>query len=121
MVKFAVKEPESGALESWVARQGVEVVISDLVQTETLRFIRRMAADRIGEMQRQLASLPSVRMTSAIFARAAMLEPLQLRSLDALHLASALSIGDELEGVITYDRRLAESCETYGVPVVAPV
>jgi predicted nucleic acid-binding protein len=58
-------------------------------------------------------------MPSSVFERAAMLEPALLRSLDALHLAAALELGDDLEGVVTYDRRLAESAEALGIRVVA--
>ena len=43
-----------------------------------------------------------------------------MRSLDALHLASALGLGDDLEGVVTYDGRLAEAVAMIGYPVVAP-
>jgi len=49
-----------------------------------------------------------------------MLDSDNLRSLDALHLSSALELGDELSGVITYDRRVAESAAALGISVVAP-
>jgi hypothetical protein len=50
-----------------------------------------------------------------------MLEPDLLRSLDALHLAAALEIGDELEAMVTYDHRLAQDAQTLGISVVAPM
>jgi predicted nucleic acid-binding protein len=50
-----------------------------------------------------------------------MLEPRLLRSLDSLHVAAALEIGDELEGPVTYDRRLAKSAWALGIGVAAPV
>ncbi|MBK5250721.1 MAG: VapC toxin family PIN domain ribonuclease, partial [Actinomycetales bacterium] len=43
-----------------------------------------------------------------------------LRSLDAVHLAAALSLGDDLEGIVTYDDRLAEAAQANGVPVASP-
>jgi hypothetical protein len=50
-----------------------------------------------------------------------MLEARLLRSLDSLHVAAALEIGDELEGLVTYDRRLTESAQALGIGVVAPM
>ena len=54
------------------------------------------------------------------FERAAEIEPDLLRSPDALHLAAALELGDDLEGIVTSDDRLAEAAHRYGIPVVAP-
>ena len=57
---------------------------------------------------------------SDIYERAAELDPSILRTLDAVHLAWALAMGDDLEGVVTYDERLAAAARIYGVQVVAP-
>ena len=59
-------------------------------------------------------------MSTAVFERAARLEPQLLRGLDALHLAAALELGDELEGVLTYDQRLVKGCQVFGIRVVSP-
>ena len=67
-----------------------------------------------------LDALILVRLSTAVCERAAMLEPDLLRSLDALHLAAALEIGDELEAMVTYDLRLAQGAEALGISVVAP-
>jgi predicted nucleic acid-binding protein len=55
-----------------------------------------------------------------VFEGAGRLEPSGLRSLDAIHLAAALDLGDDLEGLVTYDDRLAEAAVSNGVAVVAP-
>jgi predicted nucleic acid-binding protein len=55
-----------------------------------------------------------------LYTAAAFLEPLSMRSLDAIHLAAALSLGDDLSGVVTYDERLAEACAWHGLQVIAP-
>lgn len=60
-------------------------------------------------------------LSTAVCERAAILEPDLLRSLDALHLAAALEIGDELEGMVAYDHRLSESARALGISVVAPM
>lgn len=53
-----------------------------------------------------LDSLTLLRLSTALCERAAVLDPVVLRNLDALHLAAALELGDELEGIVTYDGRL---------------
>jgi len=68
-----------------------------------------------------LDSLVLVTLSTAVCERAAMLEPDLLRSLDSLHLAAALEFGDELEGIITYDQRLAEGARSLGISVIAPM
>jgi uncharacterized protein len=67
-----------------------------------------------------LDSLILVTLSTAVCERAAILEPVVLRSLDSLHLAAALEVGDELEGIVTYDQRLADGAKALGLRVVAP-
>jgi len=55
-----------------------------------------------------------------IRARAALLEPATIRPLDALHLATAIEVGDALDAVITYDARMAEAARSLGLVVNAP-
>jgi predicted nucleic acid-binding protein len=61
-----------------------------------------------------------MRISNETYERAARLGPDGLRSLDALHLACALELGDELEGIVTYDDRLAEAAKSNGIEVIAP-
>ena len=72
------------------------------------------------DAQRVVAQIAVVEPTAAILARAAILEPVTLRSLDALHLATALEIGDDLDGLVTYDARLSAAAATVGLAVLAP-
>lgn len=67
-----------------------------------------------------LDSITIVTLPTASFERAAELEPTLLRSLDAVHLAAALELGDELDGIVTYDDRLTEAAKLHGVRVIAP-
>jgi predicted nucleic acid-binding protein len=67
-----------------------------------------------------LESLPLMRLSTEVFERAAMLEPDLRRSLDCLHLAAALELGDDLEAIVTYDTRLAEAARSLGIDVVSP-
>jgi uncharacterized protein len=61
-----------------------------------------------------------VELSAGIADAAAKLEPPSLRTLDAVHLASALSLGDDLGAFVAYDRRLAEAAEAAGIEVLAP-
>jgi uncharacterized protein len=94
---------------------------SDLLRTELLGATRTAAPEQMVQARAVLDSLILVTLSTAVCERAAMLEADVLRSLDSLHLAAALEIGDELEAVVTYDRRLADGARALGISVVAPV
>jgi uncharacterized protein len=85
-----------------------------------VRAVRRAVPDLITDAQQVIAQIAVVEPNEAIRARAALLEPVTLRSLDALHLATALEIGDELDGLVTYDARLSAAAATAGLEVLAP-
>jgi predicted nucleic acid-binding protein len=74
----------------------------------------------VPQAQRVVSQLAVVEPTESIRARAALLDPVTLRSLDALHLATALEVGDELDGLVTYDARMAAAAKTLGLAVLAP-
>jgi predicted nucleic acid-binding protein len=59
-------------------------------------------------------------MIDEVRALAATMEPVELRTLDAIHLSCALALGDELAGVLTYDHRMADAARSRGIAVVAP-
>lgn len=118
-VKLVVKEAETSALRRWI-RVHEQLVSSDLTRTELLRATRRHAADRVTEARAVLDSLALLSITSDVCERAALLDPPDQRALDALHLASALLLGDDLEGVVTYDARMAAAAHALGLAVVAP-
>lgn len=61
-----------------------------------------------------------VAVPTAVFEGAGRLDPTEMRSLDAVHLAAALDLGDDLEGMVTYDDRLAGAAIANGVAVVTP-
>jgi uncharacterized protein len=118
--KLVVREKHSAAMRRFAETNDGSLVASDLVRTEALRTARRHSSAILIETRSRLEALITLSLTPEVFDRAAELDPRILRTLDALHLASALSIGDELEGVVTYDLRMAESAELHGVRAVAP-
>lgn len=119
-VKLVVGERGSKALLAWAAAHADEVVSSDLLRTELFRATRRAAPEHLRRARTVLDSITILALPAGVFERAGELEPPEMRSLDALHLAVALDLGDDLDGIVTYDERLAAAAELHGVAVVAP-
>ena len=120
-VKLVVAERGSTALRRWLQSRDDRLFSSDLLRTELLRATRRAAPEQMVQARAVVDSLMLLRLTTDICERAAMLEPDLLRSLDALHLAAALEMGDELEGLVSYDQRMSQGAGTLGIEVVAPI
>jgi len=120
VVKLVVAEPESAALRCWLTEEDRNPVSSDLVRTELLRAVRRAAPERLVLARLVLETVTTMQVGTSTFESAARLEPEGLRSLDAVHLASALELGDDLRGIVTYDDRLAAAAVANGIPVIAP-
>ncbi len=120
LVKLAVVEAESAAMRAWMLTGTVALASSDLARTELLRAVRRGAPGAAGAARDVLSRLLLITASAEIFDQATRLDPVELRSLDAVHLASALALGDDLEGVVTYDDRLGDAARDLGVPVVCP-
>jgi predicted nucleic acid-binding protein len=119
-VKLIVAEPESAALRTRL-RRWPDRVSATLLRTETLRALRRSGNDHlIGQARRMFAALTLVRLDEPLLDRAGDLGPTELRSLDAIHLAAALSIGPDLAIVITYDHRLRDAALLQGIDVDSP-
>ena len=95
-------------------------VASAIVEVEVVRAVRRGAPELTALAQNVVSQIAVVEPTEAIRQRAALLEPATLRSLDALHLATALEIGDELNWLVTYDGRMSAAAGTLGLRVLAP-
>ncbi len=119
-LKLVVAERESRALLAWAKRADAEFVASELLRTEALRAARRASAKVLREARKRLDVVTLVVPTAEICDRAAELDPSILRSLDAIHLATALALGDDLQGVVTYDARMAAGAAACGLDVVAP-
>jgi predicted nucleic acid-binding protein len=119
-VKLVVAEPQSKAMRLWAEAHADSVVSSDLLRTELLRATLRGAPEAMPRAREVLDSITILTVPTPLFERAAELEPSLLRSLDAVHLAAALDLGDELDGIVTYDERLREAAKLHGVQVIAP-
>jgi len=120
LVKLVAREAESGALKSWLREQRSPQFISELCRVEMTRALATKGIKDNKRIDRVLSAFDCLRIRSVTLEQARFLEPVELRTLDAIHLASALSIGPDLESVVTYDQRLAAACQRYGVAVTAP-
>lgn len=118
-VKLVVAEKHTQAMRRWAEAHDGQLFSCDLLRTEALRAARRQSPAALLETRLRLDTLVLLRLTTDICERAAELDPQILRSLDALHLAAALTV-TELDGVVTYDERLTDACRVHGVAVAAP-
>ena len=121
IVKLVVPEPESEALRRFLADHE-DRVASGLVRVEVLRALRRTHGGSRATLRRAeqvLAGVALVTVDEAILRDAAALEPGRLRSLDAVHLATALSL-EGLEALVTYDLRLGAAAVAAGLEVESP-
>ena len=120
VLKLAIQERETAALEAYVA--GCEGLVSSrLAVLECRRATKRVSHARVLQtIDDVLDAIYLLDVTPAILEDAATAEPPLLRSLDAIHLATALSIGDAQVEVITYDQRFAEAARASGLTVVQP-
>jgi predicted nucleic acid-binding protein len=119
LVKLAVAEPESGALRRSLRRQRPHVT-SALARTEVARAMMPFGPDAVARGEAVLRRVEIVRINDRILRLAGSLEPAELRSLDAIHLATAQLIGADLKWVVTYDERMARAALALGLSVRAP-
>jgi predicted nucleic acid-binding protein len=117
-LKLIVLEDESAALRDWFVEQS-SIWSSQLLQTEVLRAGDRLEVPR-ETVESALATISMVLPATNTFFVAARLLPSALSSLDALHLASALELGADLEGLVTYDERMTQGAQSLSLSVLAP-
>lgn len=118
LVKLVQLEPQSGALVGEVARWRTHVT-SVVGAVEVRRAARRSGADP-ARVDQVLERISLLELDDGIRALASAIEPPELRTLDALHLASAMSLEDDLGAIACYDERLAGAAALEGIAVVTP-
>lgn len=119
-VKLAVEEPETAALRAFLGERARRSVSSALLRTEALRAVRHVGAEALATVREGLRRVDLVSLDDRILEAAGTLEPRVLRTLDAIHLATALAIGDDLQAIVTYDDRMIEAAGLLGLPTVTP-
>lgn len=120
-VKLFLPEPDSAALTRYLASRPLRVSAL-LLRTEALRAAVRatLSPQRMLLVRALLDGLVFIGADVTLSDEAGVMSPPELRSLDAMHLASARTLGRKLEALITYDQRLAGAAAWYGMPVVSP-
>lgn len=120
VIKLAVREPESAALRPYLRRRK-PLVCSALARTEVTRALLPLGDAAIRRGQLVLSRIELVRLGRRVLDRAGHLQPHRLRSLDAIHLATAELLGDRGQTlIVTYDHRMADAARELGWRVAAP-
>jgi predicted nucleic acid-binding protein len=119
-VKVIVEEAESTALRGFLAARSSRRVSSALLRTEALRAVRHLGPDALAAVREGLRRVDLVAIDDRILDAAGILEPRILRTLDAVHLATALAIGDDLYVVVTYDERMVAAAGLVGLATASP-
>lgn len=123
LVKLIVQESESAALRRWLAdAEDHDHVTSAVGRVELMRTALRSGdAEIVANAKRILdEDLDLITVTDDVIEMAETIGPESVRSLDAIHLASAAQLGDALTAVVAYDHRLIESCRNLDYPIESP-
>ena len=122
IVKLVQREAESNALRRFLRRHGDDRrVTSALARVEVVRAISGGGPAAIAHARRQLARVDEIAIDRDLLDTAATIAPGErLRSLDAIHLASAQALAPDLRAVVTYDQRMAVAGHTLGMMIEAP-
>lgn len=122
LVKLCRREPETDALADWLDdRERVPRVSSALVEIELPRALLRLDPGLQSAVPEVLATISRYEIDELVRSKAASYPTPQLRSLDAIHLATAQAVfGRQITAFVTYDRRLHDTAEAEGLPATAP-
>lgn len=123
IVKLVIDEPESAALRRHVRSRRADPgswVASALVRTEVVRAVLHLGEEVIDRARTVLSTIHLTAVSDRTLVEASILRPAGMRSLDAIHLATALRFGSELRELVTYDHRLADAAAKHGLRVSMP-
>ena len=118
--KLVLRERGSAALRRWMGAHDAAICSSDVLRVELQRAVRLHAPELAEQARSILGSMLLTALPTEVFERAARIGPPRLRSLDALHLAAAMELGDDLDGILTYDDRLAAAAHANGIATISP-
>jgi hypothetical protein len=119
IVKLVVQEPESQALRRYLPRRR-PLVSSALARVEVSRAVLPLGEEALRRAREVLARIDLVRINNRVLVKAGVLEPAELRSLDAIHLATAALLEDTLARFVCYDDRMSQAAQSLGWTVEAP-
>ena len=119
IVKLAIEDRQSGPLRRHLRRRG-PLTASALARTEVLRALLGEGDPGLARGREVLTRLNLVRVNDRILSAAGTLLPSDLRSLDAIHLATALHLGEDVRQFVTYDERMAVAARALGLRTASP-
>lgn len=119
-VKVVVEEPGSAAVRAFLSARPARRVSSALLRAEALRAVRAQGADARAAVREALRRVDLILIDDRILDTAGLLDAGILRTLDAIHLASALALGDDLDAIVTYDGRMVDAARSLGLPTASP-
>lgn len=119
VVKLVVEEPESAALRRHLRRRS-SLVASALVRTEVVRAVLPQGEAAVARAQAVLSVLDLIRVNDQILRAAGTLLPPEVRSLDAIHLATVLHLGRDVGSLVTYDERMTTAARALKLRAAAP-
>jgi len=121
LVKLVRLERFSQELVNWLnERPGLPLVSSALAEVEVPRAIRKAAPDALPAVPATLARLYRLEIDATVRITAAALIDPNLRTLDAIHVATAIGLGSELQAFVSYDQRLLQAAGDLGLAVASP-
>ena len=119
IVRLAVREPQSDALRKYLRRRR-PLISSALARAEVLRALLPGGEPALASGRRVLDRIDLVRVNDRVLNLCGTLLPLELRSLDAIHLATATRLAAELNDIVTYDDRMVTAARSMGYRVTSP-
>lgn len=119
IVKLIVAEPESAALRTYLRRRK-PWLSSALSRAEVIRAVLTAGPDAVKRGEAILSRIELIRVNDRVLDAAGRMLPIELRSLEAVHLATAQLMGEDLARLITYDVRMAEAARRFGWTVASP-
>ena len=120
LVKLIVNEQHSKSLGSWIDSCKQDLFISELARTEVSRAIARVDSNLNKQFNIIATRFGVIRVSTQVLTIAAVLSPTTLRTLDAIHLASCVILGDDLTGFVNYDNAQASAASTNSIEVITP-
>jgi len=121
VVKLVHAEPESAALRGWLdERAEIGWISSVFTEIESFRALARYAPESVARLPAVLDQIDLIDLDHRIRTLAETIRPATVRSLDAIHLGTALSIRPVLTSFVTYDKRLLDAAQAAGLPIDSP-
>jgi len=121
VVKLVHAEPESAALRNWLDKRAeVQWISSVLTEIESFRALARYASAAVSRLPAVLDQIDLIDLDQPIRMLAQTVTPATVRSLDAIHLGTALRARPSLTSFVTYDKRLLDAAQAAGLPIDAP-